>query len=233
MDQEINSIVARHNSDKTRLINILWDTQRHFGHISGKAVDSLSKALGMSTNDIRETASFYHFFHTRPFGKHSVYLCDSVIGRMNGYEDIRAALEREIAAPFGSVDAEGIFGLGDTNCIGLSDQEPAMMVDDVVFTRLTPAKVAEIIGALKAGKTPVQIANPDGFDSRSAAYVDAIVEDNIRQKGPVLFKEGRDYKALLQQVLDEIPDELIDEITLSNIRGRGGAGFPTGLKWRL
>ncbi len=233
MDQEINSIVGRNNSDKTRLINILWDIQRQFGHIPDNAVDSLAAALGMSTNDIRETVSFYHFFRTRPFGRHSVYLCDSVIGRMGGYEDVRAALERETAAAFGSVDADGNFGLGDTNCIGLSDQEPAMMVDDVVFTRLTQAKVADIIGALKAGKTPAQIANPEGFDSRSAAYVDAIVEDNIRQKGPVLFQEGRDYKALLQQVLEEVPDELIDEITLSNIRGRGGAGFPTGLKWRL
>lgn len=229
----VDHALAESNSDRTRLINILWDVQRQDGHISEAAVGQLAVALNMSPVDVHETISFYHFYHTQPSGDHPIYLCDSVIGRMNGYEDVRTALERETATDFGSVSADERFGLEETNCIGLSDQEPAIMVNEVVFTRLNPEKVTTIIRQLKEGKTAVEIANPEGYDSTSVEYVDAIVDSNIQQKGPVLFKEGRDYKALLQSVLERHPNEIIDEVTISNIRGRGGAGFPSGLKWRL
>lgn len=53
------------------------------------------------------------------------------------------------------------------------------------------------------------------------------------KKATFFFKEGRNYKALLKAALEEHPDEIINEVMASNIRGRGGAGFPTGLKWRL
>ncbi|PHQ96189.1 MAG: NADP oxidoreductase [Marinosulfonomonas sp.] len=233
MDQKFNDILLQHNSDKTRLINILWDIQRLHGHIPKEAVTQLSEALNMSPMDIAETISFYHFYRTKPFGEHAIYLCDSAIGRMNGYQAVREALEQEAATRFGSVSADARFGLAGTNCIGLSDQEPAMMVGDVVFTRLTPARVSTIMAELKAGKAPEDIANPQGHDSSTLAYVESIVETGIRNEGPVLFNQGRDYKALLQSALGQNPAEVIDEVTVSNIRGRGGAGFPTGLKWQL
>ncbi|HIP22290.1 MAG TPA: NADP oxidoreductase [Rhodobacteraceae bacterium] len=233
MDQKLNGILLQNNSDKTRLINILWDIQRQYGYISQEAVAQLSEALNLSPMDIAETISFYHFYRTKPFGEHPIYLCDSAIGRMNGYQAVRDTLEQEAATTFGTVSADMRFGLADTNCIGLSDQEPAMMVGDVVFTRLTPAKVASIMADLKAGKAPADIANPQGHDSSTLAYVESIVEAGIQNEGPVLFQPGRDYKALLQSGLDLHPDEIIDDVTISNIRGRGGAGFPTGLKWRL
>lgn len=233
MDQKIHSILTRNNSDKTRLIDILWDVQRRDGYISNDIVNLLGEALNMSSRDIGETISFYHFYRTKPFGKHTIYLCDSAIGRMNGYQGVRTALERETANLFGAVSVDGKFGLDVTNCIGLSDQEPAMMIGDVVFTKLTPAKVSTIIGQLKSGKSPEEIANPQGHASSTLEYVESIVDSGIQNQGSVLFKEGRDYKALLQACLDQSPDEILSEVTTSNIRGRGGAGFPTGLKWQL
>lgn len=133
MDQGIKEILLQNNSDKTRLINMLWSVQRRDGFISNDVIDLLSVALNMSPLDITETISFYHFYRSKPFGEHPIYLCDSAIGRMNGYQDVHAALERETASQFGAVSSDGRFGLDDTNCIGLSDQEPAMMVGDVVY----------------------------------------------------------------------------------------------------
>jgi [NiFe] hydrogenase diaphorase moiety large subunit len=68
---------------------------------------------------------------------------------MGNYDEVRTALEQEIGTSFGHVDDSGMCGLGDANCIGLSDQEPAMMVDQVVFTDLTAEKVKAIISQLK------------------------------------------------------------------------------------
>lgn len=109
-----------------------------------------------------------------------------------------------------------------------------MMVDYVVFTRLTPARVKEVIGALKQGKTAEEIANPDGLASTERSYVEAIVDANIQTESKVLFKAGRDYKAVLKNCLENmIPEQVIETISQASLKGRGGAGFPTGLKWQL
>jgi len=233
MSTQIKDIMTRYHSDRTRLIDIIWDIQREFGYVPGEAVNALSEALNLSPLDVRETISFYHFFRTRPFGKHAIYLCDSVIGRMRGRAEVRDALECTTGARFGETGATGLFGLADTHCIGLSDQEPAMMVDDVVFTKLTPARVAAIVAELKRGKPAAQIANPDDHESDTLAYVEAIVDTNIRNEGQVFFKTGIDHGAVLQACLDRTPDEVAVTIVESNMRGRGGAGFPAGLKLRM
>lgn len=231
MAENGTAIAARYGNDRTRLIDMLWDVQRQDGFISRAAMEALGAAVGISANDVHETASFYHFFRTRPFGGHAIYLCDSVVGRMSGHGAVRTALGDATGTPFGA--ATGSFGLDDTPCIGLSDQEPAMLVDDVVFTRLTPQRVQEIVAALKLGVPAAEIANPDGHAPETRAYVDALVDQNIRAAGPVFFGGGTDHGAVLRDCLDRSPDEVIIALIESSIRGRGGAGFPTGLKWRF
>ncbi|SFE11836.1 NAD(P)H-dependent oxidoreductase subunit E [Roseivivax sediminis] len=233
MNIESNKAAFSKEPREENLVTMLWDIQRRNGWISKADVRSLAAILNVSPLDIDETLSFYHFFRSKPSGRHQIYLCDSVIARMNGYDQVRAALERETNCCFGGLSADGLFGLEDTPCIGLSDQEPAMMIGDVVFTGLTPEAVSNIVAQLRAGKLPADIANPNGYDSGTLDYVDAMVVSRIRNQGPVFFKPMRDHHAVLQGVLARHPIEIIDEIAASKLRGRGGAGFPTGLKWRL
>ena len=91
----------------------------------------------LTDGDVLETASFYHFFHTTPSGRYRIYLSNTAIAKMHGYQQVSDALERETGAKFDG-PASPDFGLFETACIGLSDQEPAMLIDDVVFTDLTP-----------------------------------------------------------------------------------------------
>jgi [NiFe] hydrogenase diaphorase moiety large subunit len=233
MNQDIKTILERHGSDRTRLIDILWDVQRLFGHIPEKALPELAAGLNMSPLDVWETASFYHFFHGEPSGKHRIYLSNTVIAKMNGYQEVHDALERETGVRFGETDESGTFGLFETPCIGLSDQEPAMLIDDVAFTRLRPGMIADIVTRLKQGASPADIANPAGLPSADVAYVDAIVESNVRTKGPVFFRGRTDFGGLIDRCRMFTPEQVIDQIIEARLRGRGGAGFSTGLKWRL
>lgn len=233
MDRHITTILERYRSDRSRLIDILWDVQHEYGYIPDAVLPQLGAGLKLSPLDIRETASFYHFFPDKPSGKYRIYLCNSVIAKMNGYQAVREALERETGVRFGETDPNGMFGLFDTPCIGLSDQEPAMLIDRVVFTRLRPGKITDIIAQLKQGRSPAEIANPAGLPSQDIAYVDAMVESNVRTKGPVFFRGRTDFRSLLDQCVLLKPEQVIETIVESRLRGRGGAGFSTGLKWRL
>lgn len=233
LTNEIQLIAKRYDSDRTRLMDILWDIQNAYGYIPDEALLPLAVGLNLSPLDIRETSSFYHFFQDKPSGKHQIHLSDTVIAKMNGYQAVHDALERETGCRFGETDETGKFGLFETPCIGLSEQEPAMLIDKIAFTRLTPEKIANIISQLKQGRSPASIANPDGLASHDIAYIDAMVESPIYKKGPVFFLDKTDFKALLNKCLAFRPDEVIASLLECNLRGRGGAGFPTGLKWRL
>lgn len=231
--QKIHEILELYNSDRTRLMDILWDIQHQWGYIPDDVLPEMADKLGLTELDIRETYSFYHFFLGKPPAKHQIYLSDTVIARMHGYQEVHDALEQETGCVFGGKDATGTFGLEKAECIGLSDQEPAMLIGKEVFTRLTPEKVSQIVKRLKSGESPAEIVNPKGFPSDTLAYVHAMVESGIRSKGTVYFQNKTDFKALLNQVINTHPEVVIKTVSESGLRGRGGAGFSTGLKWRL
>ena len=67
---DIEAILERHGSKRTRLVDILWDVQHLYGHIPPEHLPQLGAALDISPQDVWETASFYHFFHGEPSGKY-------------------------------------------------------------------------------------------------------------------------------------------------------------------
>ncbi|AEV70674.1 NADH:ubiquinone oxidoreductase, NADH-binding (51 kD) subunit [Mycolicibacterium rhodesiae NBB3] len=233
MNADVDTVLRRYGHDGTRLIDILWDVQHLYGHIPGDVLPQIATGLNRTPLDIVETASFYHFFRSAPSGRHQIYLSNTVIAKMNGYGEAYDALERETGVRFGETDEAGMFGLFETPCIGLSDQEPAMMIDSVVFTRLTPDKVATIVAQLKAGRVAADIANPAGLPDDGIGYVDALVESNVHTRGPVFFRGEPDYQTLLKNCLANTPEQTISTVIESGLRGYGGAGFRTGLKWQL
>ena len=231
MTTDIAAMLDAHGRDRTGLLDMLWEVQRRIGYISAEAAAAIADRLALSVEDVLETATFYHFFHTAPAGRHRIYLSNTVIAKMHRYDEVYAALERETGVRFGE-PASPEFGLFETACIGLSDQEPAMLVDGVVFTDLTPESVGEIVAGLKGGSTAEELANPRGLPRDARAYVEALSGSTVHTTGPVFFRGETDHESLLALCRAQSSDEVIATLTESGLRGRGGAGFPTGIKWQ-
>ena len=232
MAKDIATILDRYGQDRTELMDILWDIQHSHGYIPAEAASAVAGRLGLAPEDVMETASFYHFFHSTPSGRYRIYLSNTVIAKMRGYQQVYEALERETGTQFGGPGSADI-GLFETACIGLSDQEPAMLIEDVVFTRLTPESVTDIVTRLKQGQSPEHIANPSGLPRSEVAYVDTLTHTTVHTSGPVFFCDEGDLSGWLDRCLALTPVQVIKTITASGLRGRGGAGFPTGSKWQL
>jgi bidirectional [NiFe] hydrogenase diaphorase subunit len=121
-------------------------------------------------------------------------------------------------------------------CMGFCGQGPLIGVDGLsakekLFEFVKPEDATSIVGSLKGGKCDVQVGNPDHpFFAKQFRIVRANggivdpekIEDYIAADG---------YTALHQVLTEMKPAEVVEEITKSGLRGRGGAGFPTGLKW--
>jgi [NiFe] hydrogenase diaphorase moiety large subunit len=225
-------IVLKHPKDPAALLDIIRDVQARFGRVSDEAASRIAAHLKLAEAEVRGAVTFYHFFSLSPRGASTVYLNDSVTSRMMGRAAVARAFEEEAGCRFGEVSADKRIGLFPTSCIGMNDQEPSAIVDGVVFTALTPDKAKAIVRGLLAG-TPARdqvVALGDG--ANQSDLVRAMVVNNIRQRGPVLFGP-HDTGAGLRQAVSLKPEMVIEEIKRSGLLGRGGAGFPTGLKWEF
>lgn len=232
MESKIKAIVAKFLDDRTRLMDILHAVKDEFGYIPEESVRYIAGFLKMSEADVLQTVSFYHFYTTAAVGKYAVYLNNSAVACMMGRNEIAAALEKEAGIPFNSVTPDGLIGLWDTSDIGMNDQEPAAIINDIVFTKLTVSKVRELVAAFRQGKDVRDLVVKYGDGENSHPKIKAMVHNNIIKKGPVLFSEY-ELGMAIRKAVNLKPEDVIDEIKRSNLRGRGGAGFPTGLKWEF
>ncbi|NJK85076.1 MAG: hypothetical protein HC906_02995 [Bacteroidales bacterium] len=138
MKNVITKIIEKYHKDKTRLMDILIDAQNEFGYIPSHLVSQIAEELDMSDVDVEQTISFYHFFSQKPTGKYNIYLNNSAVALMMGQAEVAATFEKEFGIKFGEVTPDGKAGLFLTSCIGMNDQEPAAIINNLIFTRLTP-----------------------------------------------------------------------------------------------
>ena len=230
MESKIKTIIAKYSHDRTRLMDILHDVKDEFGFIPSEAVGIIAGMLKTSEVDVEQTISFYHFYSTQPVGKYAVYLNNSAVSCMMGRDEIARIFEKEAGIKFNSVSEDGLIGLWDTADIGMNDQEPAAIINDVVFTKLTPSKVRELVSAFREGKPVSDLVVKYGDGQNSHPMIKSMVHNNLMKKGAVLFSEY-ELGLGIRKAVNLDPEQVIDEVKRSNLRGRGGAGFPAGMKW--
>lgn len=223
-----------YKNDRGRLLDMVLYIQEREQYVSPAAVHALAVGLNISHADVERTVSFYHFLSLEPLGKYNIYLNNSVVAVMNGFKEVYDEFEKEIGIKFGQVDEGKLFGLFTTPCIGMSDQEPAALINGHVFTELTPFRVREIVRHLRVGK-PVEdlFVKTYGEGRNASPLLKTAVRNNIKRMGPILNPQFEMGQVLRESLTRMSPEQVLFELRGSELRGRGGAGFPTGLKWHF
>ncbi|MGQ9662078.1 MAG: NAD(P)H-dependent oxidoreductase subunit E [Kiritimatiellia bacterium] len=234
MNRQIKSRVQKicrlFNNDKARMMDIVRHVQQALGHVPLEAMEVIAHETSSSLVEVRSVVTFYHFCSERPQGSIVIRLCNDVIDEMYGADRVAEVLSRELGIEFGETTPDGLFTLVRVPCIGMSDQPPAALVNDVVVTQLDGEKTKDMIRELRRHRNPVRLVKTVGDGNNGHELVRAMVQNNIRQKGPVIF-EPLSPGSALSKALALSPAEVIRDIKASRLRGRGGAGFPTGMKW--
>jgi [NiFe] hydrogenase diaphorase moiety large subunit len=228
----IQDICGRYGKDRTRMMDVLLDVQKELGVLSSEAIDAIAKGLSTPRVEVESTASFYAFFTQKKQGKFVIRLCNDIIDQLKGVERVASALREALGIDFGQTTSDGLFTLEWAPCIGMCDQAPAALINDKVVTNLSSDLAREIVRSIKESGDLSKLKLSLGSGNNNHPLIRSVVNNNLHQKGAVIFEPTEPSNGL-RKSLAMSPTEVIKEIKTSRLRGRGGAGFPTGMKWEF
>ncbi len=160
---------------------------------------------------------------------HCLFVCNAASCQSSRGLELKKALDQGIKDR-GIREQVCVKGAG---CMGLCAEGPLVSVepDGILYSKVTPEDTSDILDSL--GDTPLERLLCDTDQSFFKSQTKIVLENSGRidpeRIEDYIAMEG--YQALNQVVTEMSPGEVVDEISDSGLRGRGGAGYPTGLKW--
>lgn len=149
LTEEIEQLVEKYGASRSALLPILQDIQRKYRHISDFAQQEVARMLDIHPVEVCSVISFYAFLNTTPKGKNIVRLCQTISCDFQGKVAVAKAIERELGVAFGQTTKDNKFTLEYANCLGMCDQGPAMLVNEKVYSNLTPETAVQILSEVK------------------------------------------------------------------------------------
>jgi formate dehydrogenase beta subunit len=186
--------------------------QLRCGYLPKAELENLSKRSQIPLYQIHSVASFYPHFHLNPPSRAEIYVCADMSCRLNGACELRA----ELARRFAGARAEDV-QIKDVSCLGRCDRAPAVAINDAIFEGATAEQVEQL--ALRAARGEELHAEHPAV-ARVACASDP-------------YDEGEKYGAVRRLVSTRDFDGVLGTLKEAELRGLGGAGFPTSVKWDL
>ena len=141
----VKELSDKHGRERESLMPILQGIVQKHNYLTDAAMVEVARELDISAAEVYGTASFYTFLDTQLKGKYVIRICKTITCSMKGKSDIIHTLEDMLKIKVGETTADNQFSLIETNCIGWCHKAPAILINEMPYTELTPEKVTEII----------------------------------------------------------------------------------------
>jgi len=141
----VKELSDKHGRVRESLMPILQGIVQKHNYLTDEAMVEVAKELNLSAAEVYGTASFYTFLDTQVKGKYVIRVCKTITCSMKGKGDIIMTLEDMLKIKIGETTPDGQFSLLETNCIGWCHKAPAILINEMPYTELSPEKVTEII----------------------------------------------------------------------------------------
>lgn len=206
---------------RTALLPALHAVQDIYGYIPEGAAKEIGQALGVPLADIYGVIEFYSMFYPEPVGSTVVHVCTDIACALRGGEQILKNVCRRFDIQEGETSADGFFTIQRSPCLGLCEHAPAALVNQTAAGEIDRYPVEQLL----AGEIP----RPQGIFRGTLRHLTA----NCGKGRPTSLAEylaSGGYEGL-RRALRLASGAVIAEVKESGLAGRGGAAFPTGLKW--
>jgi len=219
---------------RSGLIPMLMYAQDEFGYITDEIIHEIARRLDLRPVQVEETLEYYSMLHRKPIGKHHVQVCTNVACMLRGGTELLEHAKKRLEIGNRETTKDGMFSLEEVECIGACTGAPAMQVNYDFYENVTTRNFDRLIEELDKGQHPAPVPITSGaLHERNKLETPLLskrwgIQDS--RKIDVALQLGA-YQALDKALKQFTPEQLIDEVKKSNLRGRGGAGFSTGMKW--
>jgi NADH-quinone oxidoreductase subunit F len=227
--EKIRAEQGRFPNPRGALLAALYLARDDLGALGPQAFAELAPLFGMHANEVAEVASFYSLFNL-PRAQAVIQVCTNLPCCLRGARGLVRELERRLAIKAGTATPDGRFAIAEVECLGACATAPVLQVNRNPYlenvTMEFAASLLESPEVARAAQHPAPIISrvPDGVDGYLIPRGEEkwLTLDDYRAHGG--FEAVRKAGAMT-------PKDLVQLVRDSNLRGRGGAGFVTGLKW--
>ena len=198
---------------RSGLLPALHAAQKIYAWISEPVAAQISKSLGVPLADIHGVIEFYSLFYNEPIGKRVIRVCTDQACALKGADGVLQHLCSHHGLEPGQTKSDLSLTIEASPCLGLCEQAPVALVNEAAETNID------------LEKDSYELGRPKSIVGGSIRLLTA----NCGNGTTSLMQYGK-YPAFAK-ALGMKPEEVVNEIKASGLVGRGGAAFPTGIKW--
>ncbi len=237
--EKINKTIGKYGNSAEHLMLILRDLEVQSGRneLDVGTLRTVAEQMNLPESNIAGFVGFYTMFRTKARAKFLIRVCKSGPCHVMGSTTVFDVIQKHLKIGVGEATKDGMFFLEKCECLGVCSVAPAMMINYDLHGNLTPKKIVSILNSYKKKKPSLSEDCGDEVEGK------ACIIDEPKQTKRLLADIGKvdplkvdSYIAAggygsLRKSLGMEASQVIDIVKDSGLRGRGGAGFPAGMKW--
>jgi NADH-quinone oxidoreductase subunit F len=206
---------------RSALLPALHAAQRLYGWLPEAAVAEVGRALRVPLADVFGVIDFYAMLYPDPVGRTVLRVCSAPVCALAGADRVAAALCEHLKVAPGEISDDGAFTVEHAPCLGLCDHAPVVLTGDCAIACADFDKPTAILVPKNE--------NPLGFVGGDIR----ILTSNCGQNRVTTLADyqARGGYGALKKALSMTPQAVLAEVKAAGLVGRGGAAFPTGIKW--
>lgn len=228
----IQKEITKFPEPRAALMEALHLAQAEVGYLPAAVVAEIAEILSLLPIQVQEVVSFYPMFHAHPVGRCHIQVCINIACALAGARKIVRHVEDKLAIRSGEMTDDGRFSLEEVQCAGSCGTAPVVQVNNLPYLeRVTTDEIDRILNGVDSsaweGKAPQISLIPEGIagyllppNGQSRASVDDYVADGGYEQARKAWSEMQ-------------PEQIAELVKVAGLRGRGGAGFLTGMKWQF
>jgi NADH-quinone oxidoreductase subunit F len=215
--------LTRYPAKRSALLPALHLLQEQEGAITSDGLEYVASLVGVTPAQARDAASFYTMFRFAPEGRRKIEICTNLSCALRGADALHAHVCERLGIDGDGTSRDGKLEVARVECLAACGGAPALQINGQWVENVQAGEIEDVLAGRLEHRSfdwprspgePVLLRNAFKPDSTSIAT----------------YRAGGGY-ARLRDYLSRPPEEIIAEVDRSQLRGRGGAGFPTGRKW--
>lgn len=176
---DARTIVARYPEGRERsaVMPLLYLVQSVEGYVSRDGMREIGELLGVTTAEVEAVATFYTMYRMHPTGEHLIAVCTNLACMLRGAREVLGeAFAATGQQPGQEISDDGLFSVHEEECLGVCDVAPAVQLNVANHDEVTPARMRQLVDALRNGETPAPSRGPAFTSYRQACRVLAGLE---------------------------------------------------------